>query len=146
MIKFVTINANGEKIAREFKTVEDIRKDWFDEKNGTTLPDGCDMLVSASVDGVSLDVPAVFLTLLVQLGVESEDRFKVSGNVKANASDDTLESFDLVDLVADEISEEDNEIREQRINKAIKYLKNNETFLQTLDRYVAEALSMTKDS
>ena len=53
--------------------------------------------------------------------------------------EDTMESFDLRDLVEDEV--EHNNLDKAIVDKAIRYIKDNERLLQMLDLIVAEAIS-----
>lgn len=50
-----------------------------------------------------------------------------------------MESLDLRDLVADEV--EYKELDEAMIDKAIRYIKDNDRLMQMLDLIVAEAIS-----
>ena len=53
--------------------------------------------------------------------------------------EDEMESFDLRDLVEDEV--EHNNLDKAIVDKAIRYIKDNERLLQMLDLIVAEAIS-----
>ena len=49
-VKFTTVNVDNIRISRTFMSVEEMRKDWHDER-GTTLPSLDDKLISAEVNG-----------------------------------------------------------------------------------------------
>ena len=69
-----------------------------------------------------------------ECGKEKFDEFQNKGYV-----DDTSESFDIRLNVEDEV--EHKQLSSDIIDKALVYLKHNELFLQTLDRYVEEAIN-----
>ena len=50
MVKFTTINVDGKRVSREFKTAKEVINDWNSE-DGTTLPSNDDEVVYAEVDG-----------------------------------------------------------------------------------------------
>ena len=51
MVKFTTVNVDGETVSRSFSNIEEMRMDWQNE-DGTTLPSLDDKLVEASLDNI----------------------------------------------------------------------------------------------
>lgn len=67
MIRFKTINVDGNKITREFQTVEEIKNDWYSDD--CTLPANDDKVIWAERDGISIKA-TVFEDIIKKLGIE----------------------------------------------------------------------------
>ena len=67
MIRFETINVDGNRITREFQTVEEISNDWHSDD--CTLPANDDKVIWADRDGISIKA-TVFEDIIKKLEIK----------------------------------------------------------------------------
>ena len=68
MIKFTTINVDGVEVTREFKSIKDLRKEYYSDD--CDLPANDDKIVYAEVEGCKLHYPKIFEDLIDELGIK----------------------------------------------------------------------------
>lgn len=70
MIKFTTINVDGLEITREFKTIKELKNEYYSDN--CDLPANDDEVVFAEFDGERLHYPKTFEDLMDELGVDEK--------------------------------------------------------------------------
>ena len=68
MIKFTTINVDGVEVTREFKSIKDLRKEYYSDD--CDLPANDDKIVYAEIADFKLRRPKIFEDLIDELGIK----------------------------------------------------------------------------
>lgn len=68
MIKFTTINVDGVEFTREFKSIKDLRKEYYSDD--CDLPANDDKIVYAEYNGIKLRNIKIFEDLIIRLGMK----------------------------------------------------------------------------
>jgi hypothetical protein len=67
---------DGVEIERTFETTAEILKNWWDEEQGTDLPDGDDEVLELVIDGESYHTPGNFVGVISRLEAMFWQNFK----------------------------------------------------------------------